>query len=200
VALWSAGRGVGDVRGVAGERQEGLARLLERNVAHNARRLGRVDIVRGDVREHRSILTGHDATHVVCNPPYYPESMRRPSANVERAQARHELHGTVADFIDAARYVLSPRGGFKMVLPPWRLGDVFASLAVGDLHLHTLRMVHAEPGADAYLVEIVARRAQRADLRVLPPLVVRGEDGVYTEEVARRIASAATPEPSEERG
>ncbi len=73
----------------------------------------------------------------------------------------------------------------------------------GGLHLHSLRFVHAAPGARAYLFEAVAVRGAAAPggPAVLPPLHVRGADGRYTPEAARRVAGAALPggaPPSEE--
>jgi hypothetical protein len=64
----------------------------------------------------------------------------------------------------------------------------------GGLHLHSLRFVHASPGAGAYLFEAVARSGggpPGAGVAVRPPLFVRGADGRYTAEVAARIAGAA---------
>jgi hypothetical protein len=64
----------------------------------------------------------------------------------------------------------------------------------GGLHLHSLRFVHASPGAGAYLFEAVARSGggpPGAGVEVRAPLYVRGADGRYSEETAARIAGAA---------
>lgn len=179
------------------ERQPSLLERLERNIARNAEVLGEVELVRADLREHRKVLTPHQADLVLCNPPYFPEGTRRVSDDAERADAHHERHGGLADFVAASCYVLKHRGWLKLILPPWRLVSLMAAIAPRDLRLVSTRFVHAEPGRDAYLMEVVMRRGRAPDARVRPPLFVRGEDGFYTEEVARRVAGAACADPEE---
>jgi len=60
-----------------------------------------------------------------------------------------------------------------------------------DLKVLSLRFIHAEPGEVAYLVEIIARRGGGPELTIRPPLFVRDADGMYSMEVARRVAGAA---------
>lgn len=193
-------------RGEAGrvilvERNPSMLELLQGNVSRNEALFTEIEVAvePTDLREHRATLTPHVAHLVLCNPPYFPLGQRRVSQHEERADAHHERHGTLQDFFRAAAYCLTHRGWLKMILPPWRLADVTGALP-GDLKLCTLRFVHAEPGTPAYLVEVVCRRGGAPDLEVRAPLFVRGEDGFYSSEVARRVAGAACAvSPSEER-
>lgn len=193
----AARRGAGRVISV--ERNASMLELLRVNVARNQGVVGDVEVVVEDVdlRQHRTKLTSHCASLVLCNPPYFPLGQRRVSQHEERADAHHERHGTLEDFLRAAAYCLVHRGWLKMILPPWRLADVTGALP-GDLKLCTLRFVHAEPGAPAYLMEVVCRRGSAPDLEVRAPLFVRGEDGFYSREVAWRVASAARMSPPDE--
>lgn len=186
------------LRVVACERQDGLFGLLESNIAENARILGRVDAVKIDLQRFREELEPHSAALVVCNPPYYPLGKRNPSSNEERAAAHHELYGGLDMFVSAAAYVLEHRGWFKVIIPPWRLQDLVTAVTRVDLKVLSMRFFHADPTQDAYLVEVVCRRGGGPDLAVRAPLFVRGEDGFYTDEVARRVAGAALADPGED--
>ena len=182
-----------EVHVLALERQEELAILLKENIALNG--LANVEALRGDLRVFRDLLEPHSADLVVFNPPYYRPEERRLSTCEERAQAHHELHGTLEDFIRAARYVLKPRGYLKMIAPPLRMPDVFAAIAGTDLSLESVRFFHSTFEREAYLVEYVMRRSGAPDFKVLPPLYLDAEEKVYTEEVARRLGKTTRRGP-----
>ncbi|MFB6264004.1 MAG: tRNA1(Val) (adenine(37)-N6)-methyltransferase [Bradymonadaceae bacterium] len=188
VALCIASRR-SDAEVLALERQPPLVDLLEHNVAINDL-ADRVRTVRGDVRNHEEQLPPHEFDLVVSNPPYYPEGDRRPSPNRERAAARHELEGTLTDFVRAAAYTLDQRGYLKTIVPPLRLGDLVRAAEPTDLSFDSLRFFHSRPDEDAYLVEALLRRGGAADARIRPPLIVYDGDQ-YADEVRSRIDGAA---------
>jgi tRNA1Val (adenine37-N6)-methyltransferase len=170
------------------ERQPGLAQLCRLNsaVACVAAR-----VAEADVRVLPSWLASVEAATaclVLCNPPFFAAAG---GTETERAAARQELHGSLADFLGAAEAALadSGRAAAKFVVPPARLPELLGGLR--SMRCASLRFVHAAPGAEAHLVEVVLRKRDAPHMRVCPPLFVRGEDGRYSEEVARRIASAA---------
>lgn len=178
-------------QGLAVELQPSLLELLRRNIALNALEPERVSVLEADVSAPKGVIPPHWADLVVFNPPYFPPSKRDPSELEERAIARHELRATLGDFMRCAQYVLKPRGWLKLIIPPWRLLDLLSATTPLDLAPVSMRMVHASPLQDAYLIEVIMRRSARADLRVESPLFVRGEDHYYTQEVAARLAGAA---------
>lgn len=174
-----------DTRVVAVERQESLLELLHRNIREND--LDNVEVVAGDLRDFRDLLTPHTADLVLANPPYYPTGQRRPSPVRERAEARHELHGDLGDFIAAGAYVLDQRGWLQMFTPPLRMKDALAGAEPTDLCEVSLRFYHAHRDEDAYLVQYRWRRGGAPDFAVRPPLYIYRSEGVYSREVARRI-------------
>lgn len=178
-------------QGLAIELQPSLIALLEQNIALNALDPERVRVLEADVSAPKGVIPPHWADLVVFNPPYFPPNKRDPSELEERAIARHELRATLGDFVRCAQYVLKPRGWLKLIIPPWRLLDLLSASTTLDLAPVSMRMVHASPSQDAYLIEVIMRRSARADLRIDSPLFVRGEDDYYTHEVATRVAGAA---------
>lgn len=178
-----------DLSVVAVERQDSLFELLRANIEEND--LGdRVTALRGDVREIEELLSSHTADLVLCNPPYYREGQRRVSEDGERAAARNELAGTLADFVDAAQYVLDQRGRLKLIIPPIRIRDLYRAVEGTDLSFESVRFFHSRDDEDAYLGEYVLRRGGAPDVRVRSPLIVYDGEGSYAPEVRARIDSA----------
>lgn len=175
------------VQVIAVERQAELLDLLAESVSLNE--FSNVACTLLDIREIRGNLKSHSADLVVCNPPYFRAGEQRISSDQVRAEAHHELHGTLRDFIDAARYVLKPTGYLKLITPPLRVPDVFSAIENTDLRLKTLRFVHSRPDRDAYLVEYVLRRGAAPDFLVRPPLFLHAMDGSSTPEAAERLGS-----------
>ena len=186
---------------VAVERQEALFGLLEQNIEQNQLQQ-QVRALRLDIRDIRADsgrgLPAHSADLVLCNPPYFKKGERRPSANPERAAARHELHGGLGDFVDAARYILKQRGRLKIILPPIRLAELLSCIEGTDLAMETMRFFHSRADSDAYLVESVLRRGGAPDMRVRAPLFIYQNADDYSDEVRRRVdGAAALAEPME---
>lgn len=172
-------------RVVAVERQKSLLELLHRNIDEND--LDNVSVMAGDIREYRDFLTPHIADLVVCNPPFYPTGQRRPSPIRERAEARHELHGDLGDFVAASAYVLDQRGWLQMLTPPIRMMDAMDAARDTDLRPVCLRFYHTGRDTDAYLIEYRWRRGGAPDFAVRPPLYIYQSEGIYAPEVAQRI-------------
>lgn len=191
VALCVASR-CPQVRVLAIERQQSLLTTLRKNIEDNA--LTHVEAIDADLRLAREQLPAHIADLVLSNPPYFKTSDSRHDGDPERAAARHELNGGLDDFIRAAFHLLKPRGWLKLIIPPDRLGDLYAAIgAHGDLSLVSLRCFHDRVDRDAYLIEALLRRGKRYRLTIRQPLIIHTPEGAYTEESDARIRGAAIP-------
>lgn len=178
---------------LAVERQLALAELAR----HNAAAAGfshRMAVCCADVRDQSAWLSSqcqsNRVTLLLCNPPFYylqPAHSTAAAVQSQRLAARHELHGTLGDFVAAASAVHATAA--KFVIPPQRLPDLLTALPSG-YNISSLRFVHAAPGEEAYLVEVFVSRSG-SPMGVKAPLFVRGEDGRYTRQVALRMANAA---------
>jgi len=169
------------------ERQQGLFELLEQNVVHN-KLVGRVHGLHRDLRELRALNVelAQSFDLVVSNPPFYREREGRTSPTLERREAHHELNGGLQDFLDVGRWLLKPRGYMKLVIPPARLAEIFDCARSSDFGVKELRFVYAQPGVDAYLMEVVLRRDFRGSPVVREYLVVH-QDERFSEEVQQRL-------------
>jgi tRNA1Val (adenine37-N6)-methyltransferase len=163
------------------ERQPELAELARRNLAAS-RHAARLQLVEGDLRGIATLLPEHAFDLVCSNPPFRAAGRGRLAANGGRAAARHELHGTLADFVAAAAYLLRPGGRFALVHLPERLTELLLLLQRARIEPKRLRCVHPRAGAAATMVLVEGRAGGRPGLAVEAPLLVR--DGAdYSAEV-----------------
>lgn len=167
------------------ELQESLADRASRNVELNGLQ-ERIRILTDDIREVRSLLPVNWADLVVSNPPFRSSASGRIAPDDERAIARHELFGGLADFCAAAAWLLKDGGLFTVIHLAERLPELLAYMQSGNIQPKRLRMVHPHADDPARLVLVEGRKAGRPGLLVEPPLVIyrsRGAQRDYSEEI-----------------
>jgi tRNA1Val (adenine37-N6)-methyltransferase len=112
------------------ERQEGLFSLLCVNIERNS--LSEELLPRaGDLRSMPIERECYDIA--LFNPPYHPATTGRTSPDNERAAARHELFGTLDDFLRIGAAALKKRGHLFFIYPAARSAFAYASLAQNGL-------------------------------------------------------------------
>lgn len=162
-----------------------MADMAARSVALNGLE-ERIAVRQGDYREIEKLYAPESFDLVLSNPPYRPVAHGQVNARPGVARARHEFTATLAQTVRAARYALRFHGRLAMVHLPERLGEIMVALAENQLSVKRLQFVQArvEQTPNMVLLEAVAGGAP-GGLRVLPPLIVYGEDGSYTPQVLR---------------
>jgi len=167
--------------------QEGMAALAVRNVAVNVR-ADRVEIICDDILSIRKRFPASSFDLVIANPPYRKQGTGRISPKAGRDRARHETSATLADFLETAKYLVSPTGTVAFIYHPVRLVEFCTAAAALKLALLRLRMVHGNAGAAGRMVLLELVKGRRGDLELLPPLFVYGADGEYSEEMQRILS------------
>lgn len=122
---------------------------------------------------------------VTSNPPYTAGSRGIESENRAKAIARHELEGSLEDFVECAAFLLKDRGEFFMVNRPNRIADMLCSCRENRLEPKEVVFVSGHPGEKPNIVLMRCVKNANRELNVLKPFSVRDEDGDYTEEVLK---------------
>jgi tRNA1Val (adenine37-N6)-methyltransferase len=164
------------------ELQEEMAALADRNVALNGL-CDRVEIICADILTLRSCFPASTFDLVVANPPYRSQGSGRISPKSGRDRARHESSATLVDFLETAKYLVSPGGTISFIYHPVRLAELCTAAAGLKLAMLRLRMVHGNTGASARMVLLELAKGRRGDLEILPPLFVYGDEGEYSVEM-----------------
>lgn len=164
------------------EIQERLADMASRSVKLNGLE-NRIHILNGDLKEiHKEVGVGtYDL--ITVNPPYLPVKAGEQNTNVHFAAARHEIYCTLEDVVAACSRLVKYGGKVAMVHRPGRLVDILTLMRTYRLEPKRVRFVHPKVGDEANMVLVEGIREGKPDLRMLPPVIVYGPDGVYTEEL-----------------
>lgn len=163
------------------ELQAELVGLARRNLALNG--LADVAIEAADVRELPALVLPESFDVVLANPPYYPLGSGAVPERAARALARHEIAGTLADFVASAAWLLPYGGRLDLVLPAARFYEVDKLLPAHVFAIRRLRFVRPRPGENAHLVLLEAERFYNGPRQGLPDLTVRDERGGFTPEM-----------------
>ncbi|MGE5844276.1 MAG: tRNA1(Val) (adenine(37)-N6)-methyltransferase [Syntrophaceae bacterium] len=164
------------------ELQAELADMAKRSVSMNSLE-GRVDIIPGDVRNAPDLLGARSQDVVVFNPPYRKMGSGKLNPGKEKALARHELAGSIADFLRAASYALEPGGRVCLIYPCSRMVEAIHRMRVEKMEPKRLRMVHSRLGAKGDFILVEGTKGGGEELAVLPPLFVYRGDEEYSEEL-----------------
>jgi len=116
---------------------------------------GRVSVINADYRGLPSLYTEGSFTAVVSNPPYTKAGAGRVSPEKERAAARSEVMGTLADLLRVSKYLVGDSGKIFYVFPVARLSEMLEEACACGLNLRRLRFLRAASGkkASVFLVE-----------------------------------------------
>ena len=151
----------------------------------------RIKIINGDLTNldgHKNenknpLFQRHSFNIVTCNPPYMIDDHGKSNVLDALSIARHEILCTLEDVVAAADYLLAPHGKFFMIHRPFRLPEIFEELSEYKLEAKRMRLIHPFANKDANMVMIEARKNAKRRLTIEPPLIVRNDDGNYTDEI-----------------
>lgn len=154
------------------ELQPELAALAADNVRLNGF-ADRFQVACGDVRAVADYFAPESADCVVCNPPYGKPGSGRINLHDQAAQARHELNGSIDDFIRASAFCVKNRGMVAAVYPARRCNALLAALHAHKLTPKRLQPVYSYPGAEnARLVLVEAVKNGGEQFEILAPFYI----------------------------
>lgn len=147
-----------------------------------------IDIHHSDLRDLRKTMAAQSYDIIITNPPYRRPQNGRTAKGEGRAIARHELHGTLDDFLDITHYLLRNGGRFYVVHLAERLPELFTLMCARRIEPKRLRCIHAQPDQAALLVLVEGRRNGRPGLTIEPPLAIRSGGG-YSQALREMIGN-----------
>jgi tRNA1Val (adenine37-N6)-methyltransferase len=185
------------VRIVGVEIQEELVDMARRSVAYNNLE-SRIDIRHGDARHIKKICEPQSFSVAVFNPPYRKLNSGRMNPDQERAIARHEIAGSLENFLGAARYVMKDGGTVFAIYPARRGAELFYQMRKNRLEPKNIRMVHSHASSHAEFILVEGIKRGGEELTVGPPLFIYGDDGSYSAETKGIFREIATPDGNDD--
>ncbi len=162
------------------ERQEELANLAQKNALHNKVE-EHYKVLHKDMRELSRKKHGVFDL-ILLNPPYYGAKEGFINPDPQRAQARHELHGTLGDLFQSCRAVLHKKGLMRVIYPARKLTYALTQAKRAQLHPVRMRFLHDRVHKPAYAV-LLDLKSRGSETVIEAPLILRQDADTYTEQV-----------------
>jgi tRNA1Val (adenine37-N6)-methyltransferase len=160
--------------------QEELVDMATRSVMLNDLQ-EKVNICHGDIRNIETLFKTKSFDISIFNPPYRKLKSGKINPNDQKSIARHEIKGTLHDFLKASIYLLKKSGRVYIIYPASRMVGLLSSMRTAGMEPKRLRIVHSHSASRGEFVLVEGVKNGREELEVLPPLTVYSEDGQYTE-------------------
>jgi len=176
------------------EIQTDLAQLARKSVQLNCLQ-NQINIIQGDARKIKSIFPVHSFDAVTFNPPYRRINSGRINPDQEKAIARHEINGSLQEFLQAAKYLLKPAGKVFTIYPAKRLAELVSLFRANSLEPKRMKFVFSDGDSPAALVLAEGRSGSREELKIESSLIVYGKDKKYTSQmngIFKNLAEAAS--------
>lgn len=174
------------------EIQEELADMARRSIKINGLEKG-IEVLSGDIRQIKTFLEPQAFDVVIFNPPYRKLNSGRINPDQEKAVARHEIKGTLGDFLLAAKHIVKESGCVYIIYPATRMAELFFRMRDCDIEPRRLRMVHSGRSSRAEFVLMEGKRGGGEELKVSEPLFIYEENGRYTGETENIFRELSTP-------
>ncbi len=172
-----------DTRGVGLEVQENLAVMARKNSLMNNLQ-GRIEIIRGNARHVKHIFEERSFESVVFNPPYRKLNSGRINPHEEKAIARHEIKGSLKDFLNAATYLLKSKGRVFAIYPAKRLVEMIYLFRQSGIEPKRMRLVFSDMSSDAAFALVEGKKDSREELTLEAPLFIYDRQGNYSAEMS----------------
>ena len=133
---------------------------------------------------------------VYSNPPYMKTTSGKHNLSDEKTIARHEVFGTIDDFLAAARTHLKWGGSFFAVYRPDRLCDLVCAMRLCGVEPKRMTLVHADAAAEPSMMLIEGKRGGRGGMIVTPPLLLYKDrsHSEYSEDMHQILETGCFPE------
>ena len=164
------------------EIQRELADIAGRNIELNGLQ-DRIRVYPGDVKGIEELFDPQSFDVAVFNPPYRRLNSGRINPDLQKAVARHEIRGTIDDFLVSARYLLKDSGRVYVIYPAARGVHLIARMRENGMEPKRLRIVYSSNLSEAAFILADGVKGAGEELEIMPPLFIYGDDGRYSEEM-----------------
>jgi len=138
----------------------------------------RIEVVQADFRTWVP-ASGQKFDLLVCNPPFFTQSLRNPD-NI-RARARHDDELSFAELIEGSARFLEPEGKLALIVPVGRLPEVLALALHYGLFLHRRMDIRGNSGVPVKRVLLEWGKTPGPD-EWTELVIETGQRGIYTDQ------------------
>ena len=147
--------------------------------------------VKAHLDDFTTFQTDERYDYIISNPPFYDPSVAQ-SEDTHLNIARYSHHLPIETFFKRVKTFLRPKGWFIFCYDAKQIDLLLYHLKENRINPEKIQFVHSKLDRDSKLVMIAARNNSKSMTQILPPLVVFGEDGVYTPKAEESFRKANT--------
>lgn len=166
------------------ELQERLAEMAQRSIKLNGLE-EQMTVINDNLNKSLDYINTSTVDLIFCNPPYFKlDEASHINDNHHYTLARHELATNLDEIFETSKRLLKTNGHLALVHRPDRFFEIVDKMRAHNLIPKRIQFVYPKANQAANILLIDAIKDGKAGGEVfLPPLIVHGEDGAYTEEV-----------------
>lgn len=128
--------------------------------------------------------------NVIANPPFHVEGKGTSARSALKAASNAMAAGSIEAWVRLMAAAARPRGRLTIIHTPEALPALIAALA-GRFGAISVTPVHARSGERALRVIVEGIKGRRGPLELRPGLIVHGNDGAFTPELAAVLRDGA---------
>lgn len=166
------------------EIQEEVAKMARKSILLNKLE-NKFEIINEDIINLNKIFEKNCFDVIVTNPPYKKKDTGIINENEKKLISKHELTGTLEDFIRVTKDLLKDKGEFYMVHRPERLVDILSLMRKYKIEPKLIKFVCPNKNKEPNLVLIKGIKNANPFLKVEKNLYIYELDGQYTEELKK---------------
>ncbi len=180
IILYRHGAVVQEVSGI--EIQPSLVKLARLNYAGN--NFGQYgDIRQGDVKTILQLIASESYDKIVCNPPFYTSTSGRMNKNNEANIARHQVAGTLRDFLTASALAVKNRGEVSIIYPAKYMAECIITGHEVNLEAKRIQLIYSYPheqkSAKLVLIQYI-KNGGRGTENLIPFYVYSKKNGSFS--------------------
>lgn len=131
-----------------------------------------INVILGDLKEHRDLFLAQSFNVVTCNPPYMPANTGKMCITETERLSRHEILCNLEDVIKASGWLLKDGGRFYMVHRADRLADIIFLMRKYKIEPKRVQFIHPNVEKEANLLLIEGQYGRNCGIKILPPRIM----------------------------
>lgn len=143
-----------------------------------------INLINDDAKNIVKLFDSDSFDVITCNPPYFKtDNSDYKNDNVIKSLARHEDSLNLDDVFKISKYLLKNNGRIAIVHRTERLIEIINVMKKYNFEPKKIRFVYPNNEKNSDLVLIEGVKNGKSGLKLLPPLFVYKDKGIYSEEV-----------------
>jgi tRNA1Val (adenine37-N6)-methyltransferase len=152
------------------EIEKTICEILKENIMINGYNY-KSEVINSDYRKiNKSLFTSFDV--LIANPPYRKVNTGRINTDNLRAKSRHELEGSLEEFIEISSKLLKDKGKLYLIFLAERLNELLNLMTKNHIEPKIIQFVHPKRISEGKLLLIEGIKKGNAGIKILPPIFI----------------------------